>query len=102
MRFRRMQFRLCTVLVLVAISAVALSYVGQARRRWDYCWPLQCSHAFRESQFHIRATTSKSPYIREMYRKLEVQNGRLKWMWRREAFRFWEPSELAESASRGE
>jgi hypothetical protein len=100
MQFRRMRFRLRTVLILVAISAVVFSYVGQARRRWAYCWMQEGTYASFEKQHRAQASIPNSPY-REESRKLAERNGRYKWMWRWQAFRFWEPPELAESATLG-
>jgi hypothetical protein len=101
MNIRRLRFRLRTVLILVAISAVVFSYAGQARRRWAYCWMREGAYASFERHHRAKASLPISPY-REEHRKLAERNGRYKWMWRREAFRFWEPPELAESATLGE
>lgn len=101
MQYPKVRFRLRTILVLVALAAIALSYVGQARRRWTYCWMREGTYASFEKQALIRATIAKSPY-RDQELKVAKQSGRYKWMWRWAAFRFWEPPELAESATLGE
>ena len=96
-----MRFRLRTLLILVAIASVALSYVGQARRRWAYCRMQEGIHTSFERQALVRATVAKSPY-RDQELKWAEREGRYKWMWRWAALRFWEPYELAETATLGE
>jgi hypothetical protein len=58
-------------------------------------------HASFEAQYQAEASIPSCP-DRELCLRQAERNRRYKWMWRREALRFWEPPELAVSATLGE
>src|SRR4051812_19809514 len=100
MRLPKVRFKLRTVLAIVAVLAVVLSFAGPAKRRWNYCWMREEAYASFEAQYRAKASIPGSQY-REEYLRLAERNRRYKWMWRREAFRFWEPPEMGETATLG-
>jgi hypothetical protein len=99
MRLPRIRLRLRTLLVLIALSAIAFSYAGQARRRWVYCRAQEKAWASYE-QTHLKLASLPNPPNPE-FRRLCIEcanKGRkMRLAFRWAAFRFWEPPELAES-----
>jgi hypothetical protein len=107
MRLRRINLRLRTGLILVAVSAVPLSYADWARRRWAYCWMRQAQYAAEEARCVGEAAAAVGrPPIRNYsdavgWREIAESFRHKKWKWRLETLRFWEPPELAEAKTEG-
>lgn len=82
--------------MLVAILALPLSFANNAARRFRFCWQQQAMFATHEQRAWTMATWPKSR--RPVHAKeAAIAYRRRKWLYRWEALRFWEPSELIES-----
>jgi hypothetical protein len=94
----RPRFRLRSLLIMVALSALVAAYAGQARQRWVFCWERATKYALREGYYRgIGAAVGRPGYTltASEQRKADYSR-RAKWKYRWAAFRFWEPMVLIE------
>ena len=95
MRSARFRLRLLTGLMVVAILALPLSFANNAARRFRFCWQQQAMFSAVEQGMWTMASRPKNRPVHA--EEAAIAYHRRKWVYRWEALRFWEPSELIES-----